>query len=300
MNMFGKIDECSRDRQECERYIEASCTEQSVAWCYTALYVGSNQMESRCLKRRAACQAHRDDAAASRPTPGAGVSQVSDCSEVGPIGTPDTEPAAAPPAPVAPSVARPTTPVSPVSAPPPVPTPPPASPPPVGPEPAQVAPIPEPTVPISEAADSRLAPVSVRASSYISNGHDQHSPERAFDGDPATAWNENEHGPGTGSWIAASFEAPVTIAQVRLTTGWDYTSPRSGDLFPLNSHLRRVRITFDGHRAVERDVDVEQRVVLVENLNIRASTLRIEAVDVWRGTRWADLCLSEVSIVGHP
>ena len=144
-----------------------------------------------------------------------------------------------------------------------------------------------------------MAPTGFSASSFISNGRDQHSPLRAFDGDPTTAWNENEHGAGAGSWIAASFDAPVTITQVRLTTGWDYTSPRRGDLFPLNSHLRRVRITFDGHRPVERDVDVDQRSVVVENLNIRASTVRIAAVDVWRGTRWADLCISEVEILGR-
>jgi len=138
----------------------------------------------------------------------------------------------------------------------------------------------------------------VTASSFISNHRNQHAPERAFDGDPSTAWNENERGPGDGSWIAATFTSPVTVRRLRITTGYDSNSPRHGDLFPLNSHLRRVRVTFDGGRAIERDVAEGQRQLVLDNLNVRARTVRIDALAVWPGTRWADLCISEVAIDG--
>lgn len=147
-------------------------------------------------------------------------------------------------------------------------------------------------------APGTLRPQTVTASSYISNRRNQHAPERAFDGDPSTAWNENERGPGDGSWIAATFAGPVTVRRLRITTGYDASSPRHGDLFPLNSHLRRVRVTFDGGRATERDVAEGQRELVLDNLSVRARTVRIDALTVWPGARWADLCISEVAIEG--
>lgn len=144
----------------------------------------------------------------------------------------------------------------------------------------------------------RLTPTSFSASSFISNRRGQHAPERAFDDDPATAWNENERGPGDGAWIEATFSGEVTVRRVTLTTGYNSISPRHGDLFALNSHLRRVRISFGGHNAIERDVGEDQRTLVLDGLGVRARTLRIEAVSVWAGTRWADLCISEVTIEG--
>ncbi len=144
----------------------------------------------------------------------------------------------------------------------------------------------------------RLTPTSVSASSFISNRRNQHAPERAFDGDLATAWNENESGPGDGAWIEATLSGGVTVRRVTLTAGYDSVSPRHGDLFGLNSHLRRVRISFDGAHAVERDVAEDQRALVVDGLNVQTHSLRIEAVSVWAGTRWADLCISEVTIEG--
>lgn len=147
-------------------------------------------------------------------------------------------------------------------------------------------------------SSARLTPTGFSASSSISNGHRQHAPERAFDGDPATAWNENESGPGDGSWIAATFSDTVTVTRITLTTGYDSNSRRHGDLFPLNSHLRRVLISFDGGHTIARDVAEDQRVLVLDNLRVRARMVRFDAIYVWPGTRWEDLCLSEVTIEG--
>ncbi len=147
-------------------------------------------------------------------------------------------------------------------------------------------------------ASEVLRPAVVEASSFISNGRNQHAPDRAFDGDPATAWNENERGPGDGAWIAATFSNPVNVRRVRITTGYDYISQRHGDLFAMNSHLRRVRVTFDGGQAVVRDVAEDQRELVLDGLHARAREIRIEAQRVWPGTRWSDLCLSEVTVEG--
>ncbi len=145
-----------------------------------------------------------------------------------------------------------------------------------------------------------LRPRSVSASSFIRNPTHPHGPEQAFDGDLGTAWNEGARGPGEGEWIEADLGAPHRIERVTFTTGWDYSSERHGDLFPLNSHLRRVRVTFDGRHAIERDVGVDERRLVLDNLRVRARTVRIEATTVWPGTRWPDLSIAEVALAGRP
>lgn len=145
-----------------------------------------------------------------------------------------------------------------------------------------------------------LRPQAVSASSFIRNPAHPHGPEQAFDGDPATAWNEGARGPGDGEWIEADLGAPHRIVRVQFTTGWDYSSARHGDLFPLNSHIRRVRVTFDGHNPIERDVGADERQLVLDNLHVRARIVRIEAVTVWPGARWSDLSISEVVLAGRP
>jgi hypothetical protein len=192
-----------------------------------------------------------------------------------------------------PAMPRPSVPTPPA---PPTPPSPPAPPPIVETLPVAAPPASAPETP---SGGERLTPTSVAASSFIGNQRRRHAPERAFDDDPSTAWNESERGDGAGSWISATFTNPVRVQLIRIATGWDTISPRNGDLFPQNSHLRRVRITFDGDHAIERDVGVDQRILVVAGLQERVGTVRIEALDVWPGTRWADLCISEITLEGQ-
>lgn len=179
----------------------------------------------------------------------------------------------------------------------PLPTPPAAPPqPPAIPPPAAPPPTVVPPAPVLE----RLVPTSTTASSFMSNGRDQYAPARAFDGDPATTWTEDARGPGDGEWLQARFAGPQLVQRVRITTGWNHTSPRGTDLFTGNSHLRRVRLVLGPNTAIERDVGADEREVVFDGLDAETSTVRIEAVSVWPGTRWADLCIGEVVIEGEP
>jgi serine/threonine protein kinase len=166
----------------------------------------------------------------------------------------------------------------------------PAGPPPSEPEDPPAAP--------PSAARQRWQPVATDASSFISNGRRQHAPERAFDGDPMTAWNENDRGPGDGSWLSATFASTVPIARLTISTGYTAFHPRDGDLFIQNSRLRRVRVRFDDGTTVDRSVPDGQRELVIDGLSVRSRTVRIEALSVWPGTRWADLCISEVVVEG--
>lgn len=107
-------------------------------------------------------------------------------------------------------------------------------------------------------------------------------------------------GPGAGEWIEADFGAVSTVDRVVFDAGWNFDQSRDGDLFPQNSHLRHVRVYGDQGRVLaDRDVGIDERTVSIGPLGVRTRTLRIEATDVWPGTRWEDFCISEVTVEGR-
>jgi hypothetical protein len=148
-------------------------------------------------------------------------------------------------------------------------------------------------------AGSLLKPSSVAASSSMIQAGDRHPPEHAFDGNPKTAWNENAPGPGRGEWIEARFASPQKIRRIHLFTGYADVS-KYGDLFTLNAHLKRLTVSFDGRVVRTLDVTASQRELAIEDLDEKATTVRFTAVDVWEGTQWQDLCVSEIEIFGAP
>jgi hypothetical protein len=161
------------------------------------------------------------------------------------------------------------------------------------------------SVAAAEAAsgDSGAASTSLRAqmlnfaaSSWVSS---HFSPQRAFDDDPKTAWNDHLKGPVQGEWVEVTFASEVIVDVVEMATGWDYVSPKDGDLFAANAHFRRVRLEFSGGATVERDVGEGERSVRIEAGGRRTTRLRIVAADVYPGTRWQDLCLSDAKVIGR-
>ncbi len=145
----------------------------------------------------------------------------------------------------------------------------------------------------------RLFPSTVLASSYRGGNRDEHAPWHAFDGRADTAWSESSGGVGRGGWIEARFNTPVVVNSLRLTTGWDHVDRRRADLFTQRSHLRRVRVVFDGGAEVVRDVGFGQRELLIADLAQPTRSVRVEALDVYPGSRASTLALSEVMLSGQ-
>ncbi len=154
------------------------------------------------------------------------------------------------------------------------------------------------TVPTPTTAPSGpLVAVQVTAASASSalGGRDAHPADHAFDGNPRTAWNESAPGSGAGEWLQAEWGVPRHVRRIVLATGWDYVSPRAGDLYSLNSRLRRVRMVFSDGRAEVREIADGQRSVIVATDHV-SSSLRIIAEQVYPGARWQDLCISDVLV----
>ncbi len=121
----------------------------------------------------------------------------------------------------------------------------------------------------------------------------------AFDGNMQTAWNDGVAGSGVGQWIEARFDRPRHFRRVVFTPGWNATSRHGVDLFMGNARLRVATIAVDGVTVATANVGFDERSKPV-SLDALGSSLRITAAELHEGTRWSDVCISEVSIEADP
>jgi hypothetical protein len=144
----------------------------------------------------------------------------------------------------------------------------------------------------------KLEPASVSASSAMRRPGDDHPAQHAFDGDVKTAWNESAPGPGRGEWLEARLDAPRTITRVKMSTGYASISPKFGDLFVANAHVKRLSVLVDGAVVKTIDVGADERWITID-LEATGQVVRFVADDVYAGAKWQDLCVAEVEIYGR-
>jgi hypothetical protein len=145
-----------------------------------------------------------------------------------------------------------------------------------------------------------IYPWTVSASSFMAVGAERHPPDHAFDGNPDTAWQEGGGRAGQGAWVEARLAAERRIREIQFSTGYDAVSPKYGDLFVLNRHVKRMHFVFDGRTTISREVADTEREIDMKDLNVTATTIRLVVDEVYRGDRWQDICISEVQISGDP
>lgn len=134
----------------------------------------------------------------------------------------------------------------------------------------------------------------VYASSEYVRGRERHPAVAAFDGDIGTAWNDGAEGDGRGQWIEAQFDQPQSIAGFRISLGFDRISRHGHDLFNENARIRTLRVVADGRElGVWGAFDGQRDLVVARRATARV--FRFEAVDVFPGSRFQDVCVSEVA-----
>jgi len=156
-----------------------------------------------------------------------------------------------------------------------------------------------------EAAD---APAGLRAvmatTASASSEVRRHPAAHAIDHDLGTAWNEGAQSDGTGEWLELRLDRPARISRVEVYAGYWGRTRTGVDLFSANNRPSRLTIAIGNSYAVEVPVADEQEVIVVESERPRelmlnpapADTVRVTIVGVYRGSRWNDLCVTEVRV----
>jgi hypothetical protein len=142
--------------------------------------------------------------------------------------------------------------------------------------------------------------VRLRPSKMTASGqHELAMPDYAFDENSKTAWKVGVSGAVQHPWLEAQFATPVRIRRIVIATGIDAFSDSVDDWFELNSHLKRVRVLFDGVQKLEEEIRPTQRQLVFGDFSLTASSVRFVAQDLFPGTVLSDFGITEIELDGE-
>lgn len=145
---------------------------------------------------------------------------------------------------------------------------------------------------VRQMVNSKIA--EVKASSAYEK---KHPAQDAFDGQCTTAWNA-PYQKSSPPWLEVRLDEPVLLEDIVLTAGWQRINAKGEDLFSANMQVRKATLLLDDK--VQRTVEAKQgrRVIQFKGLGVSAQKVRIQFDEMWNGTRWSDIAVSEVEIWG--
>ncbi len=145
-----------------------------------------------------------------------------------------------------------------------------------------------------------VSQISVTASStQESEGGITYSAENTLDGKPETAWNSDgrKDGKGPGMTLTYGFGDPVQLTGITVLNGYQKTITSSGktqDLYELNSRVGLVRLVTDTATFTWELADDQAPQTLTKAFG-PTSSVRLEVLSVYPGSKYLDLALSEIS-----
>ena len=123
----------------------------------------------------------------------------------------------------------------------------------------------------------------------------RYGPDQAFDGNPATAWNEGTDGNGVGEVFAIHFAEPVKINRIEFMAG--YFDER---WFSANCRVKSMEINLfegEGNTVYRNSIDLADEMIahalrLGRIVEITHAEFTINTV--YPGSKWNDLAFAEV------
>ena len=149
--------------------------------------------------------------------------------------------------------------------------------------------------------ERRLHSENVEASSFLWNDwnrfQENYHPNYAMDDDPKTAWVEGASSSGKGEWlrIHTSELDGVSAVRLRLRNGYH----KSKVLFGANARIKDVTVKLlpsgrTSKATLADTMDWQELTIAQEVGKLEAIELQVGAV--FEGTKYADLCLSDVQV----
>lgn len=139
--------------------------------------------------------------------------------------------------------------------------------------------------------------VILRASSMLAEAEGYtYTPDMALDGKLSTAWQEGKSGDGHGEWIEIEF-SDSKARGISLVNGFAHTDSKLGDLYLLNSRVKRLRLVLDGKDEGEIDLldEVKDFQTVLQSGSKTFKIARLVIVDTYSGSKWSDTSISEIA-----
>jgi hypothetical protein len=149
--------------------------------------------------------------------------------------------------------------------------------------------------------ERRLHSDNIDASSFLWNDWNKfvenYHPNYVGDDDPTTAWVEGAKSSGAGEWLRISVTSLDKTTQIRLRVRNGYQ--KSKDLWKANARAKEVTVRLLPGKTAKQvtlaDADGWQEIVVDQPIGpVRAIELKIGSV--YEGSKYADLCVSDVQV----
>lgn len=147
-------------------------------------------------------------------------------------------------------------------------------------------------------------PFNLTTSSYVENQTIDYSGGSAMDGDYSTAWVAKSKGNGLNEWLKITFiefgsdwkeiEVSRNVSKISLSNGY----LKSKDTYYNNNRIKRIKIEFSDGSTLVKELDDNMMGLQVVDFGrtIATSYLKIEVLDVYKGKKYNDTCISEIRI----
>lgn len=138
--------------------------------------------------------------------------------------------------------------------------------------------------------------LTVTASDTLIEENYDHSPELIMDGRTDTAWAVTD---GVGEWIMILADSNQYVSGIKVLNGYNRHSPTTGtNLYYANCRPREITIEFSDGTYVEAELEDEEGLFQEIDFGQIKETnfIKITVNSVYSGTRWADMCISEIQV----
>lgn len=127
-----------------------------------------------------------------------------------------------------------------------------------------------------------------------------HAPENAFDGYSDTAWCVSD---GVGEWIMLFDDDYQYVSGIRVLNGYNkYNYKTNTNLYYANSRPHEITIEFSDGTTIDAELediysdDGDLYQELDFGRTIKTRSVKITANSVYSGTKWNDMCISEIQV----
>jgi len=179
------------------------------------------------------------------------------------------------------------------------PTPPPAA------KAAEIAPrvvdAPPPPKLLEQPLERRLYSDRIEASSFLwtdwNKFQENYHPNYILDGDPTTAWVEGADSSGAGEWVRIHVSPVEGAATIRLRVQNGYQKSKA--LYQKNARLKKVEVVALPGKTAQvaelKDAMGWQEITLAQPAG-KLEAIELRAKEVYEGSKYTDLCVSDLEI----
>ena len=132
----------------------------------------------------------------------------------------------------------------------------------------------------------------IRSSSTLYAKNNPYKVQNIIDNDLGTAWVEGKPNDGIGEWVEFHFDPVRNINSIGIINGY----AKNNAIYKSNNRVKKIQISFNDGTSLTAELKDNlmgaQKITLPKSK--KTEKVRITILDVYKGAKYSDTCISEV------